>query len=92
MGLWDSNFKQLVNASPQAFADWLLPGVRVIREISEHLNRTLDVDSLYETVEGTIARRKRRQYFCVAGEKMYRFSDKKYAILYRGEGRVICRR
>jgi predicted transposase/invertase (TIGR01784 family) len=49
MGLWDSNFKQLVNANPQAFADWLLPGARVIREISEHLNRTLDVDSLYET-------------------------------------------
>ncbi len=49
MGLWDSNFKQLVNANPQAFADWLLPGARVIRELSEHLNRTLDVDSFYET-------------------------------------------
>ncbi len=50
MGLWDSNFKQLVNANPQAFADWLLPGARVIRELSEHLNRTLDVDSFYETL------------------------------------------
>ncbi|MBV9690460.1 MAG: hypothetical protein JO202_12220 [Ktedonobacteraceae bacterium] len=89
MGLWDSNFKQLVNANPQAFADWLLPGARVIRELSEHLTRTLDVDSLYET-EGVIAQRKRRGYFCVVGEKMYRFSDEKYAILYRGEGGVIC--
>ncbi len=50
MGIWDSNFKQLVNANPQAFADWLLPGARVIRELSEHLNRTLDVDSFYETL------------------------------------------
>ncbi|MBV9689625.1 MAG: hypothetical protein JO202_07925 [Ktedonobacteraceae bacterium] len=50
MGLWDSNFKQLVNANPQAFADWLLPGARVVRELSEHLTRTLDVDSLYETI------------------------------------------
>ncbi len=50
MGIWDSNFKQLVNANPQAFADWLLPGARVIRELSEHLNRTLDVDSFYETI------------------------------------------
>ncbi len=50
MGIWDSNFKQLVTANPQAFADWLLEGAQVVRELSEHLNRTLDIDMLYETI------------------------------------------
>ncbi|MBV9691465.1 MAG: hypothetical protein JO202_17330, partial [Ktedonobacteraceae bacterium] len=83
MGLWDSNFKQLVNANPQAFADWLLPGARVIRELSEHLTRTLDVDSLYETVEGAIARGKNVSIFVPQERRCTTFQTK--SMLYSTE-------
>lgn len=47
-GIWDSNLKQLVTANPQDFVSWLLPDAQVVRELSEHLNRSIDVDLTYE--------------------------------------------
>ena len=47
-GIWDSNLKQLVTATPQDFVSWLLPDAQVVRELSEHLNRSIDVDLSYE--------------------------------------------
>ncbi len=47
-GVWDSNMKRLVGINPQAFATWLLGDVQVVRELSGHLNRAIDIDILYE--------------------------------------------
>lgn len=49
-GIWDSNLKRLVLANPQHFVTWLLAGAQVIRELSEHLNRAIDIDILYEVM------------------------------------------
>lgn len=40
-GIWDSNLKQLVTSHPQDFVTWLLEDARIVRELSEHLNRPL---------------------------------------------------
>lgn len=48
MGIWDSNLKRLFGANPQDFVTWLFPGARIIRELSTHLNRDIDIDVLYE--------------------------------------------
>jgi predicted transposase YdaD len=47
-GRWDSALKQLIGANPQHFISWLLRGARYIRELSAHLNRSIDIDLLYE--------------------------------------------
>jgi hypothetical protein len=49
-GIWDSNLKRLVGANPQHFVTWLLAGAQVIRELSGHLNRAIDIDILYEVM------------------------------------------
>ncbi|MFL5664365.1 MAG: hypothetical protein ACJ8BW_23925 [Ktedonobacteraceae bacterium] len=49
-GIYDSNLKQLVGAYAQDFVTWLLKGAAVIRELPTHLNRAIDVDSLYEVM------------------------------------------
>jgi len=49
-GIYDSNLKQLVGAYAQDFVTWLLKGATVIRELPTHLNRAIDVDSLYEVM------------------------------------------
>jgi predicted transposase YdaD len=49
-GIWDSNLKRLVGANPQHFVTWLLAGAQVIRELSAHLNRAIDIDILYEVM------------------------------------------
>ena len=49
-GIWDSNLKRLIGDNPQAFVIWLLPGATYIRELSQHLNRGIDIDILYEVV------------------------------------------
>ncbi|HVB73484.1 MAG TPA: hypothetical protein VNE38_08000 [Ktedonobacteraceae bacterium] len=47
-GIWDSNLKRLIGDNPQSFVLWLLPGATYIRELSQHLNRGIDIDILYE--------------------------------------------
>ena len=47
-GKWDSNFKHLVEANPEHFIEWLLPGAHYVRELNTHLNRGIDIDILYE--------------------------------------------
>lgn len=49
-GIWDSNLKHLVEANPEQFIRWLLPGAQYIRELSAHLNRGIDIDILYEAM------------------------------------------
>lgn len=49
-GIWDSNLKRLVGANPQHFVTWLLAGAQVIRELSSHLNRAIDIDILCEVM------------------------------------------
>lgn len=49
-GIWDSNLKRLIGDNPEAFVIWLLPGATYIRELSQHLNRGIDIDILYEVV------------------------------------------
>ena len=49
-GIWDSNLKRLIGDNPEAFVIWLLPGATYIRELSQHLNRGIDIDILYEIV------------------------------------------
>ncbi len=49
-GVWDSNLKRLVEINPQAFVTWLMGEGRVVRELSGHLNRAIDIDILYEVL------------------------------------------
>jgi predicted transposase YdaD len=49
-GKWDSNFKHLVEANPEHFIEWLLPGAHYVRELNTHLNRGIDIDILYEVI------------------------------------------
>lgn len=47
-GIWDSNLKRLVGDNPHEFVSWLLPGATYVHELSQHLNRGIDIDILYE--------------------------------------------
>ncbi len=47
-GIWDSNLKRLVGDNPHEFVPWLLPGATYLHELSQHLNRGIDIDILYE--------------------------------------------
>src|SRR3982074_3130110 len=49
-GIYDSNLKQLVGAYAQDFVTWLLKDATVIRELSTHLNRAIDIDVLYQVM------------------------------------------
>lgn len=47
-GQWDSALKQLIKINPQHFVSWLLEGAHYVGELSPHLNRNLDMDTLHE--------------------------------------------
>ena len=49
-GIWDSNLKRLIGDNPEAFVKWLLPEATYVRELSQHLNRSIDTDILYEVI------------------------------------------
>ena len=53
-GIWDSNLKQLVAAHPQHFVTWPMPGAQIISELSGHLNRPIDTDTMYEVVRDAL--------------------------------------
>ena len=47
MGQWDSSLKQLFTANPGHFIAWLLEGAVYLDELSTHLNRSIDMDTIH---------------------------------------------
>ena len=49
-GQWDSSMKQLFTAYPDHFIAWLLEGAVYLGELSTHLNRSIDMDTIHEAL------------------------------------------